>query len=362
MTFTRRETIQGVGAGAAAIVLGGPVAVAASDDTPPAEPSPHMLWYRQPAEKWTEALPIGNGRLGGMVFGGTARERIQLNEGTLWAGAPYDPVNPLARETLARIRALVFAGRIAEAESLTDQALLGRPKGQMPYQGLGDLRLDFPLRGAVTGYRRMLDLDSAVATTRFTIDGADHVRQVIASPIDQVIAIHLTTSDPRGVDVDISFASPQAGATTRSDGRAGLVMTGGNGDREGIKGGLSFAARLSVQADGGTVAVPGDRLSVRGARAATLMIAMATSFRRFDDVSGDPEAMTAATIARARGRRFARIAGDATERHRMMFRRVAIDLARPLPPRSPPTYGSPRRRRGGTRRSPRCISNMRATC
>lgn len=320
MDLTRRETMGAIGAGAVVLSAGTAAQV-------PAAARYQRLWYRQPAAKWTEALPLGNGRIAAMVFGGTQRERLQLNEGTLWAGQPYDPVNPKARAALAEVRRLVFDGQIAAAEKLINEALLSPNKVQMPYQVLGDLTLDFPGLGGAEGYERELDLDAATATTRFRSGGGDHIRRAVASLPDQVIAVRLEA--PRGtLDVDIGLTSPQAGVAVRGDGAAGLLMTGRNGDAAGVKGGLRFAARLAARAEGGRTTASDGRLSVRGANAVTILIAMATSFRRFDDISGDPEALTAATLAKAGTKRFDRIAADAAAAHRRQFRRVALNLGR----------------------------------
>lgn len=318
--LTRRETMTTLAGGAAALSLGqDALAASASSDT--------RLWYRKPAAKWIEALPVGNGILGAMVFGGTARERLQLNEGTLWGGQPYDPVNPAARAALPEVRALVFAGRIKEAEQLIAKSLMARPLKQMPYQALGNLTLEFPGLGDPTDYLRELDIDSATATTRFLAGGVHHVRQVVASPGDKVIAVRLTASGKGKLNIDIGLSSPQKGARTVAKADGALLMTGRNGAAEGIAAGLTFAARVGVRTSGGTVnAAPDGRLIVRDADAATLLVAMATSYKRYDDVSGDPEALTAATLAQASRRDFAKIAAETTERHRRLFRRVAIDL------------------------------------
>tara|TARA_R110000787_G_scaffold276027_2_gene384840 strand:+ start:675 stop:3014 length:2340 start_codon:yes stop_codon:yes gene_type:complete len=323
MKFSRRESVAAIAAGTAAL------STAHAHGAASRPPSPLMLWYEQPASVWTEALPVGNGRMGAMVFGGIRQERLQLNESTLWAGQPYDPVNPAARAALSKVRVLIFEGKIAEAEALANDAILATPSTQMPYQAFCDLMLDFPGLGQTSNYRRSLDLDSAMATTRFTADGIDHQRQVIASAGDQVIAMRLTASGEGQLNVDIGLASPHKIVAVAADGSASLLMTGRNGDAAGIKGGLQFAARLSASAEGGRIEPgAGGRLQVRGANAVTLMIAMATSYRRFDDVSGDPVAATQATLDRVRGRSFARVAADATDAHRRLFRRVSIDLGR----------------------------------
>ncbi|MEQ6332130.1 glycoside hydrolase family 95 protein [Sphingobium sp. MK2] len=319
MKFSRRESVAVIAAGAAAF----PARRARGAVAPP--PSPLMLWYEQPASVWTEALPVGNGQMSAMVFGGIRQERLQLNDATLWAGQPYDPVNPAAHAALSKVRTLIFEGKIAEAEALANDAVLATPSTQMPYQAFCDLMLDFRGLGQTSNYRRSLDLDSAMATTRFTSDGIDHQRQVIASAGDQVIAMRLTASSEGQLNVDIGLASPHKIVAVEADGSSSLLMTGRNGDAAGIKGGLQFAARLFASVEGGQIK-PGGRLQVRGADAVTLMIAMATSYRRFDDVSGDPVAATEATLDRIRSRSFAQIAIDATDAHRRLFRRVSIDL------------------------------------
>ena len=128
---------------------------------------PLSLWYRRPATVWTEALPLGNGRLGAMVFGGIDSERLQLNEGTLWAAGPYDPANLQAPGALAEVRRLIFEGKLAEANRIVGRRMMARPLGQMPYQTLGDLLLQFPPATSVKDYRRDLDLDTAIATTSY---------------------------------------------------------------------------------------------------------------------------------------------------------------------------------------------------
>src|SRR5437899_2285388 len=139
-------------------------------EAPPPE-EPLSLWYRRPARQWVEALAIGNGRLGAMVFGGLDRERLQLNEDTLWAGGPYDPANPDAPQYLPEARRLVFAGKYAEASRLIGGKMMAKPLREMPYQPVGDLLLAFPEVAAAADYRRELNLDTAVARVRYTAGG-----------------------------------------------------------------------------------------------------------------------------------------------------------------------------------------------
>src|SRR5215471_12251811 len=152
---------------------------------------PLALWYEKPAAQWTEALPIGNGRLGAMVFGGTAGERLQLNEDTLYAGGPYDPNNREALNALPDARRLVFAGKYKEANDLIGEKMMAHPIKQMPYEPVGDLRFEFPKYGEFefTHYRRELDLNTAIASISYNIGGVNFYREVFSSAVDQVIVL-----------------------------------------------------------------------------------------------------------------------------------------------------------------------------
>src|SRR5215470_10155095 len=134
----------------------------------PAEDDSLLLWYDKPASEWTEALPVGNGRLGAMIFGGPASEQLQLNEDTLYAGSPYDPNNPEALQALPEARRLIFAGKYKEAHDLVGAKMMAQPIKQMPYEPVGDLKLSFPDHDNITNYRRQLDLDTAIATTTYS--------------------------------------------------------------------------------------------------------------------------------------------------------------------------------------------------
>ncbi len=287
----------------------------------------NLLWYEQPAKEWTEALPIGNGRIGAMLFGGIGEEQLQLNEDTLWAGGPYDPVNPAAKAALPEVRRLIFEGRFAEAETLADEKLMATPLRQAAYQTIGSLVLAMPGLDAAraTGYRRSLDLDAALAETAFAIDGVTYWRRAIASPVDQVIAVELGASRPGAVSCRLSFTSPEKKWSVRAEGNT-LVLSGQNDPHGAIAGALRFEARVEVEARGGRVRAEGDALVVEGADGVTLRIAMATSYRRYDDVSGDPVAITTRQIAAARGKGFAALAAATAAEHRRLFRRVTLDL------------------------------------
>lgn len=287
----------------------------------------NLLWYERPAKEWTEALPIGNGRIGAMVFGGISEERLQLNEDTLWAGGPYDPVNPAAKDALHEVRRLIFEGKYAEAEKLANAKLMATPLRQAPYQTIGSLVIGTPGIDAAraTGYRRSLDLDAALAESGFTLDGVTYHRRVIASPVDQVIAVELGASRPGSVSCRLAFTSPEKSWSVRAEGNV-LVLSGRNDPHGATPGALRFEARMVVEARGGTVRAEGDALRVEGADAVTLRIAMATSYKRYDDVRGDPTAITIRQVEAARSKGFAALAAATAAEHRRLFRRVTLDL------------------------------------
>ncbi len=285
------------------------------------------LTYDQPASKWTEALPIGNGRLGAMVFGGIQNERFQLNEDTLWAGGPYDPNNPDALENLPEARRLIFAGRYREAHELVDQKMLAHPRGQLQYETVGDLLLAFPDLGEAAAYRRELNLDTAVTSVTFKANGVTYRREAFSSPVDQVIVIRLSADRPDRISFTASMTTPQK-ATVRVENGHTLVMAGVNGDSSGIKGALTFQARVRIVSDGGQVAEQGDRISVRGADSAILLIAAATSYKRYNDVTGDPQAKTRNWISAAQGKKFETMLSAHVQEHQRLFRRVELDLGR----------------------------------
>ena len=264
---------------------------------PPELSDPNLrLWFRQPATQWTEALPVGNGRLGAMVFGGVNREHLQLNLDTLWAGGPYDSVNPDARAALPEVRRLIFAGHYAEAANLLSAKVMAQPLKQMPYQPLGDLKLDFPAVNHVENYRRELNLDTAVATTTFTAHGVKFTREVFSSPVDQVIVVHLTADRPGQISFTAGLTTSQKANVTVEPG-ATLVLRGVNEDANGIKGALKFQARMKILTDGGQTTATGNTISVTNADAVTLLLAAATSYKNYQDVSGDPEAIVKKQIA-----------------------------------------------------------------
>jgi alpha-L-fucosidase 2 len=194
------------------------------------------------ATEWVEALPVGNGRLGAMIFGRTKSERLQLNEDTLFAGGPYDPSNPEALQMLPEARRLIFEGHYKEASDLIGKKMMARPLKQMPYQPLGDLKLDFSEHDVVSNFRRELDLDTAIATVTYVASGVRFTREVFSSPVDQVIVVHLSADRANQISFTATMTSPQRASVTTERGDT-LLLRGQNGDAFGIQGSLKFEAQ-----------------------------------------------------------------------------------------------------------------------
>lgn len=327
MSVSRRQVL------AASAALAGEALVKppALADAPDTRSGAERLWYTRPASIWTEALPVGNGRLGAMVFGGVATERLQLNEDTLWSGGPYDPLNPAAGpEAVAEVRRLIAERRYAEAEARANETLLARPLHQMAYQTFGDLFIDMAAVDGFADYRRELDLERAIATTRFALAGGTVTREVLASVPDQVIAVRLM-SKGAPLHFAVRFETPHDAAMAAAD--STIRMAGHNRGVEGVPGALRMAAQIEVRAEGGLVRAEGGKLVVDGARAATVLIALATSYRGPNDVSGDPVAVVAAQIMAARRRTSPGIRRAHLAEHRRLYARAALDLGpgSPLP-------------------------------
>jgi alpha-L-fucosidase 2 len=290
---------------------------------------PLTLWYERPAAQWVEALPLGNGRIGAMLFGDPARERLQLNEDTLWAGGPYDPNNPDALAALPEVRKLVFAGQYVEAQALAQAKMMANPVRQMAYQSVGDLLLSFDSgQAAARGYRRELDLDSAIATVRYQSGETRFQREVFASAVDQVIVLRLTVSKRAAVSFEATFQQPaeakEHAAMLSEEGD--LVMRGRNESQQGIAGALTWEARVRALPEGGQVNFVDGRLRISGADAVTLLVAMATSYRNYQDTSGDPRAIVRSQLDAAARKPLSEIRAQHLAEHRRLFRRVALDL------------------------------------
>ncbi|MEI9863746.1 MAG: glycoside hydrolase family 95 protein [Limisphaerales bacterium] len=288
--------------------------------------SPLTLFYTNAAVKWTEAMPVGNGRLGAMIFGGVGREHLQLNEGTLWAGGPYDPNNTNAFAALPEVQRLVFEGKYDEAAKLIGDKMMAVPLGQMPYQTMGDLFLDFGTNaGSVENYRRDLDLDTAIATVSYTANGVHFKREIFSSAVDQVIVVRLTADKPGQISFIGTMQTPQQ-AVTGTAGSNTLVLRGVNREAQGIKGALKFEARVKVLAENAKHLNCGDLIAISGADSVTLLIAAATSYKNYQDVSNNAEAIAKKQIEAAAKKTFKALRAAHIADYQKLFHRVELNL------------------------------------
>ncbi len=293
------------------------------------------LWYTSPAKTWDTALPVGNGRLGAMVFGETGHERIALNEETLWTGGPYDPTRKGAYRALPEIRKLLFAGDVAKAHDLFGRTMMGIPYEQQKYQPLADLIIDVPGADTVQDYRRELDLDSGIVRVSYRAGGVRYTREIFASAVDQVIVLRFTADRPGSITFDAQLHGVRN--TQHSNYGTGyfhmdglppdtLRMTGKNSTYLGIEGRLRHETRVVVRTRGGSHDIDYRTLEVRGADEAVLVVAAATNFVSYDDVSGDPAARVAHTLAGVAHRTEAQMLTDHVAEHRSWFRRVSLEI------------------------------------
>jgi alpha-L-fucosidase 2 len=299
------------------------------------EPPALTMRFNQQATEWTDALPVGNGRLGAMIFGGVAEERIQFNEATLYAGEPHDYSRPGASDHLDAIRQLLFDGKQKPAEALAMKTFMSDPISQVPYQPFADLFLKFPGHETVENYRRSLNLDEAVAETTYRANGTTYTREVIASYPDQVIAIRVAADKPGKLSFSAGFKSPHSQSTITAGGKNEIKLSGSlpntYTDKKKkftmeLEHPLRFEARLLAQADGGSVEVVDGVLSVKNANAVTLILTAATSYKNFQDVSGDPAKACQDVLASVRKKEWNALKAAHLKDYQNLFHRVSLDL------------------------------------
>lgn len=282
------------------------------------------LWYEKPAYNWNEALPIGNGRIGAMVFGRTGLERIQLNEETVWAGGPNNNVTAESGEGLDQVRKLLFEEKFVEAQAFADQHMMPKKNSGMPYQPVGYLLLQFPGHENVNEYYRDLNIEEAVSKVSYKADDVTFEREVFASFPDQVIVVRLTASKPGKLTFNAFMDSPQENAISVQDGQ--IVLTGITSDHEGEKGSVRFQANVRLLTEGGSI-TPGDTMiAVQNADAATLFVSMATNFKNYRDISEDPAKKVAAYMESAVKKSFKDLRKDHIAFYKRYFDRVNLDL------------------------------------
>ncbi|MDR0988044.1 MAG: glycoside hydrolase family 95 protein, partial [Prevotellaceae bacterium] len=278
------------------LLLAAPLAQAQSVNQPS-----YKLWYDRPASTWTEALPLGNGRLGAMVYGNPAVEQLQLNEETLWAGQPNSNVRPDAAPYIDQVRQLVFAGKYLEAQTLATEKIMPSnvTNSGMPYQTFGSLYVAFPAAHArYTDYYRELSLDSARTLVTYRVDGVTYRRETIASFTNQVVMMKLTASRPGMISFSASMATPHQDPLIATEASC-VTLSGMGSNHEGVKGKVAFQGRLTATRQGGEMECRDGVLTVEGANEAVIYVSIATNFVNYHDVSGDETARAKAYLEHA---------------------------------------------------------------
>ncbi len=291
----------------------------------PLEENDLRLWYEEPAGHWVEALPVGNGRLGAMVFGGTASERIQLNEETVWAGQPNSNANPdIEPGALEEIRQLIFEGKYRAAQDMVDRKIFFPTNYGMSYQTVGDLLLDFPGHDEAAAYRRELDVANALSSVSYEAGGVRYSREVFASLADDVLVIRLAASQKGAISFNATFTTPQNAVVTVEDGE--LVLRGITSSQEGLEGKVRFTARARICPVGGKIETSDASLTVTDADEVLIYIDIATNFVRYDDISADPDARLNERMADIGSKSYKAMRKAHIDAYREYFDRVTLDL------------------------------------
>ena len=282
------------------------------------------LWYQQPAKVWTEALPLGNSRLGAMVYVGVVNEQIQLNEETVWGGGPHRNDSPKAFGVLPKVRELIFAGREKEAEKVMADNFFTGQHG-MPFQTIGSLMLEFDGHADYSNYRRDLDLERAVASVRYKIGEVNYTRTIFTSLVDNALIIRIEADKPGAVNFTTRYSTPYKEYEIKKNGKS-LLLSGHGSAHEGIPGAIRFETRTQIKAEKGKVNVTNDCIEVKGADAAVIYVTAATNFVNYKDVSANETRRVTEFLAKAMKRPYAQAITAHEEAYQKLFGRVSLNI------------------------------------
>jgi alpha-L-fucosidase 2 len=294
-----------------------------------------VIWLSKPAAKWEEALPVGNGRLGAMIYGGVNEAIIQLNEDTYWSGGPYSTVHKGGHEKLKEIQQLVFDQKMLAAHNLFGRHLMGYPVEQQKYQSLGNLNLQFDHGKDFSNYKRWLNLETGVSGVEYTVDGKQFRQEILSSHPDQVIAIRITCNTPGS----ITFTANLRGVRNQAHSNYGtdyfemngeapdvLRLNGKSADYLGVEGKMRYEAKARFIPEGGTMKQDGYLLKVSNANAVTIYIVAATNFRNYKDVSGNPQERVKHYMGLSAQKDFSAVKQAHIKDHQRLFSRVSLNL------------------------------------
>lgn len=300
-----------------------------------------MLWYDKPAAHWTEALPVGNGRLGAMVYGGIEKETIQFNEETIWTGQPHDYAHDSAHEVLSELRQLLWDGKQDKAHKLASLRFMSQPFGQLSYQPFGNLLLDFHNHKNIKNYKRQLDIENAITSVFYEASGVKFKREVFASEPDQAIVIHLETSKKGKLNFNIGLNSPHSeyevsvvGNEVILQGEVGDYPPGSYASKNDPlkipypKSKIIFEARLKVVIEEGQLVKEGNSIKVLNANKATLYLVGASNFVNYKNINGNPTALCEKYFSNLNAKSYETIKTAHIKDYRNLFSRVKIDLGK----------------------------------
>ncbi|MGZ3938159.1 MAG: glycoside hydrolase family 95 protein, partial [Flavisolibacter sp.] len=285
------------------------------------------LWYNKPSGKtWENALPIGNGFLGAMIYGNVEKETIQLNESTVWSGSPNCNDNPLALDSLSLIRQLIYAGRRKEAERVVNNSIITKKSHGQKFEPVGSLQLAFAGQENYENYYRELDIERAVTKTSYTVNGVKFTRETLASFPERVIVMRLTASKPASISFNAFFTTPQKRATIKTTPSKELTIFGTTSDHETVKGMVNYKSIVRIKPEGGSLKASDTSLIVNDATAVTIYISIATNFNNYHDISGNENKRAADYLNRAYPKPFAAILAAHVAAYQKYFNRVKLDL------------------------------------
>jgi len=283
------------------------------------------LWYDKPAAIWNEALPLGNGRLGAMVFGDPAVERLQLNEETIWAGSPNSNAHSKSIEALPKVRQLIFDGKFDEAQDLATKDIMSQTNDGMPYQTFGSVYISFAGHQKYTDYYRDLDISNAIAKVKYKVNGVEFTREILTAFSDQVIVVKLSASQPGQITCNVFMNSPIDKTVASTEGNQ-IILSGLGTNFEGVKGKVKFQGRLTAKNKGGEINASNGILSINKADEVTLYISIATNFKNYQDISGDEIAKSKDYLAKAEAKDFETIKKAHVDFYQKFFNRVSLNL------------------------------------
>ncbi|MEO5891518.1 MAG: glycoside hydrolase family 95 protein [Ferruginibacter sp.] len=285
------------------------------------------LWYNNPAGKvWENALPIGNGRLGAMIYGDVERETIQLNEHTVWSGSPNRNDNTLAIDSLEAMRKLIFEGKQKDAAALADRVIISKKSQGQKFEPVGSLQLSFTGHDNFSNYNRELDIERAVTKTSYTVGDVTYTREALASFRDRIIVMRLTASKPGSISFTASFTTPQQKATIKTTTAKELTIFGTTSDHETVKGDVNYKGIVRMKLEGGALTANDTSLTITKATAVTIYISVATNFNNYHDLTGDENKRAADYLNKAFPKSFAAILPAHIAAYQKYFNRVKLDL------------------------------------